>query len=45
LESVIGVPGHCKKVRVGDCGMQFVQADNEDKLCFENQDVEYNTVH
>lgn len=41
---MVGLPSDCVKVKVGDCGVKFVKKDDEDRLCFEDKDLEYNSM-
>ncbi|KAL4219580.1 hypothetical protein ACF0H5_022154 [Mactra antiquata] len=44
LARLVGLPSECKKVKVGKCGVKFVKKEDESVLCFENEDLEYNSV-
>jgi hypothetical protein len=33
-----------QEVQVGECGVRFVKEDDDDKLCFEDKDLAYNSM-
>jgi len=44
LAKHVGLPVECTKVKVGECGVKFVKVKDEQTLCFEDQDLEYNSI-
>ena len=44
LARSVGLPGDCKKIKVDDCGVRFVKEDDDEKICFEDKDLSYNSM-